>query len=226
MPEPHIHRHTTGQEGALVNAYLVETSDGIVAVDGTLTVTDGRALRTRRETLGKPLLAVLVTHAHPDHYGGIVELVGSDNVPVVATAGGDAGIRPEDALNEEIIPPKFGHEWPRERMFTPRGGPELAPEHQARLNLASTKLRESLSQTGLYRLVDSSPAQSVIDEMKSRYLYLHDCNGCDLDIGRALGADQVLVAWVDRVSPAASWSRELVYTRPPRAPACGFLAEK
>ena len=64
MSEPHIHRHTTGQ-GALVNAYLVETSDGIVAVDGTLTVTDGRALRTRRESLGKPLLAVLVTHAHP-----------------------------------------------------------------------------------------------------------------------------------------------------------------
>jgi hypothetical protein len=36
--------------------------------------------------------------------------------------------------------------------------------------------------------------------VKSRYLYLHDCNGCDLDLGRQLGADQVLVAWVDRVS--------------------------
>jgi hypothetical protein len=31
-------------------------------------------------------------------------------------------------------------------------------------------------------------------------LYLHDCSGCDLDIGRQLGADQVLVAWVSRVS--------------------------
>jgi len=36
--------------------------------------------------------------------------------------------------------------------------------------------------------------------LKSRYLHLHDCNGCDLDLGRQLGADQVLVAWVDRVS--------------------------
>ncbi len=120
MPEPHIHRHTTGQEGALVNAYLVETNDGVVAVDGTLTVTDGRALRARLAALGKPLLAVLVTHAHPDHYGGIVELVGSDDVPIVATAGVDTVIRRDDALKEEILRPMFGDEWPRERMFPTR----------------------------------------------------------------------------------------------------------
>ncbi len=80
------------------------------------------------------------------------------------------------------------------------GGPELASEHQARLNLASTKLRQSLSDTGLYELLDSTPAKNTIDEVKSRYLYLHDCNGCDLDIGRQLGSDQILVAWVNRVS--------------------------
>ena len=80
------------------------------------------------------------------------------------------------------------------------GGPELVAEHQARLKLASTRLRESLARTGLYQLVDSSPAQQSIDELKSRYLYLHDCNGCDLDLGKQLGADKVLVAWVDRVS--------------------------
>lgn len=80
------------------------------------------------------------------------------------------------------------------------GGPELAAEHQARLKLASNRLRESLSGTGLYQIVDSGPAQKTVEELKSRYLYLHDCNGCDLDLGRQLGADQVLVAWVDRVS--------------------------
>jgi uncharacterized protein DUF2380 len=80
------------------------------------------------------------------------------------------------------------------------GGPELAPVHQARLTLASTRLRESLARTGLYQLVDSAPAQKTIDELKSRYRYLHECNGCDLDLGRQLGADKVLVAWVNRVS--------------------------
>ncbi|MGH3038036.1 MAG: MBL fold metallo-hydrolase [Gaiellaceae bacterium] len=118
--ETRIHRHATGPEGALVNAYLVETEEGVVAVDGTLTVSDGRALRAQLESLGKPLLAVLVTHAHPDHYGGIVELVGTDDVPVIATAGVDAVIRRDDAVKEEILRPMFGEEWPRERTFPNR----------------------------------------------------------------------------------------------------------
>lgn len=118
--EPRIHRHATGPERALVNAYLVETSEGVVAVDGTLTVSDGRALRARVESLGKPLVAVLVTHSHPDHYGGIVELIGDDEVPIVATAGVGAVIRRDDALKEEILRPMFGDEWPRKRMFPNR----------------------------------------------------------------------------------------------------------
>ena len=119
-PEIRIHRHSTGPGGALVNAYLVETSEGIVAVDGTLTVSDGRALRARVESLGKPLLAMLVTHAHPDHYGGIVEVAGPDDVPVIATAGVDSVIRRDDALKEEILRPMFDDEWPRERTFPSR----------------------------------------------------------------------------------------------------------
>jgi hypothetical protein len=80
------------------------------------------------------------------------------------------------------------------------GGPAFAAEHQARLALASTKLRDSLARTGRYQLLDSTPAQKTLEGLKSHYLYLHDCNGCDLDVGRQLGADQVLVAWVNRVS--------------------------
>lgn len=80
------------------------------------------------------------------------------------------------------------------------GGPELAAQHEARLQLASARLREDLSRAGLYRLVDTAPARELIDELKSRHRYLHDCNGCDLDVGRQLGADQVLVARVYRVS--------------------------
>jgi Protein of unknown function (DUF2380) len=80
------------------------------------------------------------------------------------------------------------------------GGPELAAAHESRLKMASAKLREGLSGAGLYALVDMAPAQDVIDRLKSQHLYLHDCNGCDLEVGRLLAADQVLVAWVDRVS--------------------------
>ena len=120
VPGTSIHRYSTGPEGAFVNAYLVETNEGIVAIDGTLTVSDGRALRARLEAFGKPLVAVLVTHAHPDHYGGIVELAGTDHIPVIATGGVDAVIRRDDPLKEEILRPMFGEEWPRERTFPNR----------------------------------------------------------------------------------------------------------
>jgi hypothetical protein len=42
--------------------------------------------------------------------------------------------------------------------------------------------------------------QGALDRLRSQQAYLHDCNGCDLDVGRQLGADLVFVAWVDRVS--------------------------
>lgn len=80
------------------------------------------------------------------------------------------------------------------------GDANLAKDHEARLQLASARLRDRLANTGLYQLTDTTPANDLIDELKSRQRYLHDCNGCDLEIGKRLGADQVLVAWVYRVS--------------------------
>jgi hypothetical protein len=80
------------------------------------------------------------------------------------------------------------------------GGPQFTAEHTARLRLESDTLRQELATSGLYEIVDTAPAQSLIAKLKSQQLYLHDCNGCDMDIGRQLGADQVLVTWVDRVS--------------------------
>jgi glyoxylase-like metal-dependent hydrolase (beta-lactamase superfamily II) len=150
MTEIRIHRHSTGSAGAFVNAYLVETQEGIVAVDGTLTVSDGRALRAQLEGLGKPLLAVLVTHAHPDHYGGIVELVAGDDVPVFATAGVDAVIRRDDALKEEILRPMFGDEWPLERTFPTR--------------TVSDGERLELGGTG-FTVVDLGPGESPHDSI-------------------------------------------------------------
>jgi PQQ-dependent catabolism-associated CXXCW motif protein len=80
------------------------------------------------------------------------------------------------------------------------GGPEFAAEHAARLKTETARLRQDLEGTGRYRILDNSAAQGMIDTLKSQQAYLHDCNGCDLDVGRSLHADLVLVAWVDRVS--------------------------
>jgi hypothetical protein len=80
------------------------------------------------------------------------------------------------------------------------GGPEFVAEHDARLRKESARLRQELAASGLYSVVDTAPAQALIDKLAGEHRYLHDCNGCDLEVGARLGADRVLVAWVDRVS--------------------------
>jgi hypothetical protein len=80
------------------------------------------------------------------------------------------------------------------------GGPQFAEEHAARLRMESDTLRQELELSGLYKIVDTSPAQPLITHLAAQHAYLHDCNGCDLEIGKQLAADQVLVTWVDRVS--------------------------
>jgi glyoxylase-like metal-dependent hydrolase (beta-lactamase superfamily II) len=112
-----IHTFTGTPETVPVNAYVVEGADGVVVIDGTLTASGGQGLRALVDDIGKPLAGVLVTHAHPDHYGGLVEL---GDVPIIAVAGVDAVIRRDDAVKEQILRPMFGDDWPRERAFPNR----------------------------------------------------------------------------------------------------------
>ncbi|WP_310395282.1 MBL fold metallo-hydrolase [Hymenobacter sp.] len=106
-----VHMYTGSEAGLSVNAYLVETPHGVVAVDATLTQSDSRALRARADHLGKPLLAVLLTHGHPDHVAGVTNLVAGLDVPVVALASvRDLMARTEAAKHAQWAG-MFGAEW-------------------------------------------------------------------------------------------------------------------
>ncbi len=117
MTPPLVHRYGATGAGTPVNAYIVESPSGVVVVDSTLTVSDGAALRERVAAREKPLLGVAITHAHPDHYGGLAELIRGADVPVFATAGVDAVIRHDDSAKEQILRPMFGDEWAVQRAF-------------------------------------------------------------------------------------------------------------
>jgi len=107
-----VHAYASSEAGLLVNAYAVEGDEGVVAVDGTLTVSDSRGLRARIGEIGKPLLAVLVTHAHPDHVAGIANVVeGVDDVPVVALASVRNLMRATEEAKRAQWGPVFGEEW-------------------------------------------------------------------------------------------------------------------
>jgi glyoxylase-like metal-dependent hydrolase (beta-lactamase superfamily II) len=103
-----------------VNAFLVQGPDGVVVVDGMLTVTDAALVRQAIDDTGYPLAGVVVTHPHPDHYAGLAHLVGTDDVPIVATNAVDAIIRRDDQLKDEVVGPMMGDEWPTRRVFPNR----------------------------------------------------------------------------------------------------------
>ena len=117
---PRITQVASPAEGIFANAYLVETPHGVVLVDATLRVSDASAVRTQLTALGKPLLGVLLTHGHPDHYNGTGIVTAGLEVPVIATREVDRVIRADDAAKQALWQPMFGAEWPEHRVFPNR----------------------------------------------------------------------------------------------------------
>ena len=68
-----------------------------------------------------------------------------------------------------------------------------------RLAAIRAQLAEALAREDLYTVVDNAPARTLIDASRATQ-DLRACNGCELAIGKALGADRVLVGWVQKVS--------------------------
>jgi len=68
------------------------------------------------------------------------------------------------------------------------------PEELARLRRLGDQLRAALASR--YTVVDAAPAQAKLDRVDS----IRGCNGCELDLGRQLGAQLVAYGWVQKVS--------------------------
>ena len=63
----------------------------------------------------------------------------------------------------------------------------------------SKVFRESLKQQTVFDVIDDKKSMAVI-EQKGQQQFLHRCNGCELDLGKELGAKQVIVPWIFRTS--------------------------
>ena len=67
-------RYTYAGHGS-VNTHWIETQNGVIVIDVQRdTAHAAEALRAVR-ALGKPVLAILVTHGHPDHYTGLEQFL-------------------------------------------------------------------------------------------------------------------------------------------------------
>jgi glyoxylase-like metal-dependent hydrolase (beta-lactamase superfamily II) len=101
---PVVHTYRSGDSGLFANSYLVEGTEGIVAIDAPLLLLDGRAFRARFEALRKPLLGVLLTHPHADHYNTVGELLAGGRVPVIAHHDVDREIRAKRIPDRAALP--------------------------------------------------------------------------------------------------------------------------
>ncbi|MGA0562581.1 DUF3280 domain-containing protein [Ancylobacter sp. VNQ12] len=75
---------------------------------------------------------------------------------------------------------------------SPRGP---KPEEARRLALITADMRARLAQAG-YEVVDTTPKQAEITEAQP----LRNCNSCELEIARALGAQIEVIGLVQKVS--------------------------
>jgi hypothetical protein len=76
---------------------------------------------------------------------------------------------------------------------------EARREVDRRLVLIGAELAKDLAGRGMYRVLDRAPAAQLIERLKASY-ELRSCNGCELDIGKALGAERIALCWVQKVS--------------------------
>ena len=103
-----------------VNVFLVETANGLVLVDGAIATSAADDIRALIRRIGKPLLAVLVTHGHPDHYTGIGAIVGQADVPILATRGAMTVIELRERTEGAVMAQMFGADYPSHKRLPNR----------------------------------------------------------------------------------------------------------
>jgi len=108
-----IHMLTSNERTFLTNAFIIETKNALVVVDTMMVNDDALLLRQYIDNMNKPLIAVIITHGHPDHYNGTDTLItGFDEIPVISTRGVRNCIKDTFDAKKIKWQPYFGKNWP------------------------------------------------------------------------------------------------------------------
>jgi glyoxylase-like metal-dependent hydrolase (beta-lactamase superfamily II) len=130
---PEIHRLTypMPMSPGHVHGYLLAVEDGYVLVDTGLGLPDlAERWQELLAGLGRPVVAIVITHFHPDHVGGTADVAGLTGAPVY-----------QGALDYEQCEKVWGsHDWgPRIAVWFERNG--VPPEQTVQLLAAGSVYR-------------------------------------------------------------------------------------
>lgn len=106
-------------------------------------------------------------------------------VPVVALAGQQkAVVFPFDLIDQK-------QQFEIGLMFM-----GIDPEEKRRLELISKELTKLIQERGIYDVVDISPIAAEVEEKSP----MHQCNGCEDDLAKKVGADVAFIGTVRKAS--------------------------
>ncbi|UYZ64485.1 MBL fold metallo-hydrolase [Hymenobacter weizhouensis] len=118
---PRVYTYTASPAGFLVNSYIIEADQGVVVIDAQFLRSEARKVKALVDQTRKPLLAVIITHPHVDHYNGVAELTGGDaRIPVYATAATVEGMRATEAGKRQYFKTIYGADYPDQTTFPNR----------------------------------------------------------------------------------------------------------
>ena len=81
-----------------------------------------------------------------------------------------------------------------------QNNPLTKAAQEVRLRNATAQIQQELAERQLYRVVDPAPSQELQGKLRAQQAFLYRCDDCAEQVGRLLGADLVMVTWVQKVS--------------------------
>jgi glyoxylase-like metal-dependent hydrolase (beta-lactamase superfamily II) len=109
--KPKIHTYTSKEPMLGVNAFIIEGAHEIAIVDTTLTRSDSRALKKMADEIGKPVDGIILTHGHPDHVAGTINVADERDIPIYALESVKRLMEDTEQEKHKQWSGMFGDEW-------------------------------------------------------------------------------------------------------------------